>query len=82
MIGACDICNAQKVEIAHGFVSGIETFHCAEGCPSSFCSDCGATLPTHKPGCHDGPTPCTCGVYCRDLGPSGGCRYLHAVRNA
>ncbi len=32
MIGACDICNAQNVEIARSIVSGIETFHCAEGC--------------------------------------------------
>lgn len=30
-IGACDICNAQNVEIAHGYVSGIETFYCASG---------------------------------------------------
>lgn len=32
-IGACDMCNAQNVEIAHGFVSGLETFYCANGCP-------------------------------------------------
>lgn len=57
--GACDICNAQNVEITHGYVSGIETFYCAEGCVRG----------------------CSCGVYCQDLGPSGGCRYLHAVRN-
>lgn len=31
-LGACDLCNAQNIEIAHGTVSGIETFYCAEGC--------------------------------------------------
>lgn len=32
-IGACDICNVQNVEITHGYVSGLETFYCANGCP-------------------------------------------------
>lgn len=32
MKGACDICNAQDVELAHGFVTGIETFYCVDGC--------------------------------------------------
>lgn len=32
MIGTCDICTAKNVELAHGYVSGIETFYCAEGC--------------------------------------------------
>ncbi len=30
MIGACDICNAQRVKVANLYVSGIETFVCYE----------------------------------------------------
>ncbi len=38
-IGACDLCNAQNVELAHSYVSGIETFHCLNGCSKATSDD-------------------------------------------
>jgi hypothetical protein len=32
MVGTCDVCQAENVELARGWVTGIETFYCAEGC--------------------------------------------------
>lgn len=32
MIGACDVCNAQRVEVSRSIAYGIETFACSEGC--------------------------------------------------
>lgn len=52
MMGACDICNAQNVEIVRGYVSGIETFYCANGC----CAKCGGNVPAHS--CTQPDCPC------------------------
>ena len=31
-LGACDICNAQNVEISFTVFAGLETWSCTEGC--------------------------------------------------
>ncbi len=31
-IGACDICNAQDVELSRSEMAGMETWSCSEGC--------------------------------------------------
>lgn len=35
MIGACDICNAQDVEISRSELAGLETWSCSDGCHAS-----------------------------------------------
>lgn len=32
MIGACDICNAQNMELSRGSVAGLEAWTCTDGC--------------------------------------------------
>ena len=39
MIGACDICNAQNVELSRSELAGMETWSCTDGCDPTAAED-------------------------------------------
>jgi|GEM_PF-7073153 len=79
-IGACDVCNAQRVEVSFSIVCGIETYACSEGCDTPqqliTCEACDGSgvevfgITVYEPGCgfsHPSTDERPCG-HCAGLG--------------